>query len=143
MATTIIAPGNFSEYSSCRVKITVTGGCHQGIMRKGAYTKTIPYNCLSQTIQGIHRLGGKITHITLLISQTPFSQIECVQQPLSTIVPGDVQAAVHHPESSLSLPQPQEQNHSEPTNAIKVQPESLPRAIAIFQSGDYTFIDEW
>ncbi|AUT01707.1 hypothetical protein CLI64_15670 [Nostoc sp. CENA543] len=144
MATTIIAPGNFSEYSSCRVKITVTGGCDQGIMRKGKYTKTIPYNCLSQTIQSIHRLGGKITQITLLTSQTPVSQIECEEQPLSTIAAMDILDSVHPTELA---PQVEVENHpdttSEKNELITVSPEQKPRAIAVFQSGDYTFIDEW
>lgn len=137
MATTIIAPGNFRDYSSCRVKITVTGGCHQGMVRKGSYTKTVPYSSLSQIIQGIHRLGGKITHITFLNSQTLVSPIDCTQQPLSTIAATDIQPSA----------QPQAQNHPDETSELikptTVQPEQQVKPIAAFDSGDYAFTDEW
>lgn len=67
MASAIIAPGttDLSDYTSRRVTIEVTGGCHPQMMRMGVYTITIPYRCFSQTIQGIHRLGGKVTRVTL------------------------------------------------------------------------------
>lgn len=67
MANTIIASGttDLSDYSSRQVTIEVTGGGHQEVIRKGVYTMTVPYGRLSQTMQRIHRLGGKVTNITI------------------------------------------------------------------------------
>lgn len=67
MASAIITPGttDLSDYTSRRVTIEVTGGCHPEMMRMGVYTLTIPYRCFSQTIQSIHRLGGKVTRVTV------------------------------------------------------------------------------
>ncbi|MGH1393020.1 MAG: phycobilisome linker polypeptide [Trichormus sp.] len=144
MATTIIAPGDCPDYSSCRVTIEVTGGCHQDTMRKAKYTKTIPYSCLSQTIQGIHRLGGKITRITLSPSHTQVSKIESVE-PLSTIAASDVMPSANLAESVTSSPQVQEENKStdiyQVTQATPLKQER--QKITAFNSVEYNFTDEW
>jgi hypothetical protein len=132
MATRIIAPGDFSDYSSRRVTIEVIGGCY--LKRMAKYTKTIPYSSLSQTIQSIHRLGGKITHITLSPSHTEVSKIEFVE-PLSKIAESDVLPLANQAESITSSPQPQKQDNSE------AKQEQQP--ITVFNSGEYTFTEEW
>ncbi|WP_414579187.1 phycobilisome linker polypeptide [Anabaena sp. CCY 9402-a] len=151
MATTIIAPGDFSDYSSCRVTIEVTGGCHQQTMRLAKYTKTIPYSCLSQTIQGINRLGGKITCITLSPSPTQISKIELAQS-LSTIAESDDLPSANQAEVRSS-PQHQEQKNSADTSQVteptKVKQEEqpmpavTPEGNTVFNSVEYTFTDEW
>lgn len=144
MATTIITPGDCSDYSSCRVTIEVTGGCHRNTMRKAKYTKTIPYSCLSQTIQGIHRLGGKITRITLSSSDNQLSKMESVE-PLSTIAESDVMPSANLAESVTSSPQVEEENNS--TDIYQVtEPTQIKQdrqKITGFNSVDYNFTDEW
>ncbi|MDZ8052727.1 MAG: phycobilisome linker polypeptide [Aulosira sp. ZfuVER01] len=152
MATTIIDPGDLSDYSSRQVTIEVTGGCHRELMRKAKYTKTIPYNCLSQTIQSINRLGGKITRVTLSPSHTQISKTEFVQ-PLSHIAQSDVLPSAHQAESIPASPQPQEPNNSDdisqvtkPTQTQQEKP-AMPTATlagnAVSQSVEYTFTEEW
>jgi CpcD/allophycocyanin linker domain len=131
MATTIIDPGDFSDYSSRHVTIEFTGGCHRELMRKAKYTKTISYSCLSQTIQSINRLGGTITRVTLSPSHTQVSKAESIS----------------------SSPQSQEHNISEdtyqvtkPTQTQQVQqamPAATPAGNAVATSVEYTFTDEW
>ncbi|MBW4470590.1 MAG: phycobilisome linker polypeptide [Stenomitos rutilans HA7619-LM2] len=66
MASAMIASGtiDLSDYNSRLVTIEVRGG-HQEMLRKGLYTVTIPYRCLSQTMQRIHRFGGKVTNVAI------------------------------------------------------------------------------
>jgi CpcD/allophycocyanin linker domain len=63
MATTSIASNlsNLSSYSSRMVKITFTGG--QQPMRVAHQTRSIPYDRLSQTMQNIHRQGGRVIEV--------------------------------------------------------------------------------
>lgn len=144
MASTSITPGDFSDYSSCRVTIEVTGGCHRKTMRMAKYTKTIPYSSLSQTIQGINRLGGKITRVTLSPSHIQASTIELVE-PLSKIGESDVLPSENQAESISPSPQPQEQDNSGDTPQVikltKAKQEQQP--ITVFNSGEYTFTEEW
>lgn len=56
---------NVSGYGSRTVAIEVTGVCRQDIMRTSNYTVKVPYSRMSQTIQNINRLGGKIASISL------------------------------------------------------------------------------
>ncbi|BAY08912.1 phycobilisome linker polypeptide [Calothrix sp. NIES-2098] len=143
MASTIVDPGDFSEYSSRHVTIEVTGGCNRGLMRKAKYTKTIPYSCLSQTIQSINRLGGKITSVTLSPSHTQVSTTP------SHITESDVLASAHPDESVFSFPQPQEQKHPDDTcEIVKPTPapqekEAIPARNAVSNSVEYTFTEEW
>jgi CpcD/allophycocyanin linker domain len=63
MATTSIASnlGNLSSYSSRMVKITFAGG--QQPMRIAHQTRSVPYDRLSQTMQNIHRQGGRVIEV--------------------------------------------------------------------------------
>lgn len=63
MGMTQTADKNLSDYSSRTVAIEVTGVRRQNVMRKSKYTVRVPYSRLSQAIQQIHRLGGKIVSI--------------------------------------------------------------------------------
>jgi hypothetical protein len=67
MASILTMPGtaNSSDYSSRRVSIQVTGGSSDATMRLGAYTLSVPYDCFSKTIQGIHRQGGVVTGVVM------------------------------------------------------------------------------
>lgn len=60
----VLSNTTLSDYSNQTVAIEVVGGCHP-LKRSASYTMTVPYRCLSQTIQQIHRSGGKITQVTL------------------------------------------------------------------------------
>ncbi len=63
MATTSITSnlGNMSSYNSRMVSITYTGG--QSSMRLAHQTRSVPYDRLSQTMQNIHRQGGRVTEV--------------------------------------------------------------------------------
>ena len=56
---------NVSTYGSRTVAIEVTGVCRQDIMRTSNYTVRVPYSRMSQTIQNINRMGGKVANISL------------------------------------------------------------------------------
>jgi CpcD/allophycocyanin linker domain len=80
MTSTSIAPDSWSlnDSSSHQVSIEVTGGGSLALMRTGVSRITIPYNCLSQTMQRIHRLGGRVTRVTI-----PQTQAEVLTAALS------------------------------------------------------------
>ncbi|MEM7590955.1 MAG: phycobilisome linker polypeptide [Cyanobacteria bacterium P01_A01_bin.83] len=54
-----------SSYGSRTVKIEVTGVCRQDVARTSNYTVKVPYSRMSQTIQNINRMGGKVASISL------------------------------------------------------------------------------
>ncbi|MBE9042814.1 rod-capping linker protein [Pleurocapsales cyanobacterium LEGE 10410] len=56
---------NVSGYASRTVAIEVTGVRRQDLMRTSNYTVKVPYSRLSQTIQNISRMGGKIATVSL------------------------------------------------------------------------------
>lgn len=56
---------NISGYGSRTVAIEVTGLCRQDVMRTSNYTVKVPYSRMSQTIQNINRMGGKVASVSL------------------------------------------------------------------------------
>jgi CpcD/allophycocyanin linker domain len=64
-------PLSSSSYGSRSVTLEVTGICNQQVMRTGTCTMTTSYNRLSQTIKGVHRLGGKVEKVTMFPAATP------------------------------------------------------------------------
>ena len=56
---------NVSSYGSRTVAIEVTGVCRQDVMRTSNYTVRVPYSRMSQTIQSISRMGGKVANISV------------------------------------------------------------------------------
>ncbi len=56
---------NISTYGGRTVAIEVTGVCRQDVMRTSNYTVQVPYSRMSQTIQNINRMGGKVAGISL------------------------------------------------------------------------------
>ncbi len=56
---------NISGYGSRTVAIEVTGVCRQELTRTSNYTVKVPYSRMSQTIQNINRMGGKVANISL------------------------------------------------------------------------------
>lgn len=54
----------YNSQSDPTVIIQVSGGNYGDRQRRSNYTLSVPYSRLSQTIQQIHRTGGKITGIT-------------------------------------------------------------------------------
>jgi phycocyanin-associated, rod len=63
----MITTGNtsISGYGSRTIAIEVTGVCCQDVMRTSNYTINVPYSRMSQTIQNINRMGGKVANISL------------------------------------------------------------------------------
>lgn len=58
-----------STYNSRTVVIEVTGVRHEA-MRSSHYTVKVPYNRMSQAMQRIRHMGGKITSITIGVSSS-------------------------------------------------------------------------
>ena len=56
---------NISGYGSRTVTIEVTGIRRQDVMRTSNYTIKVPYSRMSQTIQNISRMGGKVASVSL------------------------------------------------------------------------------
>ncbi|NER33398.1 MAG: HEAT repeat domain-containing protein [Oscillatoria sp. SIO1A7] len=54
-----------SDYNSRSVAIQVTGVRRQDLMHRSNYTVRVPYTSMSKAIQNIHRIGGKITSISV------------------------------------------------------------------------------
>ena len=54
-----------STYGSRTVAIEVAGVCHQDVARTSNYTVRVPYSRMSQTIQNISRIGGKVAGVSL------------------------------------------------------------------------------
>jgi hypothetical protein len=63
----MITTGNtsISGYDSRTVAIEITGVRRQDVMRTSNYTIKVPYSRLSQTIQNISRMGGKVASVSL------------------------------------------------------------------------------
>ena len=70
---------NVSTYGSRTVAIEVTGVCHQDVARTSNYTVRVPYSRMSQTIQNISRIGGKVASISLGGVATP--PVEATSEP--------------------------------------------------------------
>lgn len=56
---------NISTYGGRTITIEVEGVCRQEVMRTSNYTVKVPYSRMSQTIQNINRMGGKVSNISL------------------------------------------------------------------------------
>lgn len=56
---------SISGYDSRTVAVEVTGVRRQDVMRTSNYTIKVPYSRLSQTIQNISRMGGKVASVSL------------------------------------------------------------------------------
>lgn len=56
---------NISGYGSRTVSIEVTGIRRQDVMRTSNYTVKVPYSRMSQTINNISRMGGKVASVSL------------------------------------------------------------------------------
>lgn len=67
---------NASSYSSRTVEFEVTGVCRQDVMRTSNYKVKVPYSRMSQTMQSINRMGGKVAKVTLLPATTPAAESE-------------------------------------------------------------------
>ncbi len=66
MATT--GTTGVSNYTNRTVVIEITGVCRQDIARTSNYSVKVPYSQMSQTIQSVSRMGGKVANITLIPS---------------------------------------------------------------------------
>lgn len=51
--------------SATMVEFSVTGVCRQDIAKTSNFTVRVPQNRMSQAMQNIHRMGGKIAGISL------------------------------------------------------------------------------
>ena len=64
MTTTGVA--GISGDSDRSVIIEVTGLCRQDTMKTSNYRVKVPFSGMSQTMQGISRLGGKVASVTVV-----------------------------------------------------------------------------
>lgn len=63
----------WSDDNSRMVEIEVTGLCRQDIIRASNYRVKVPYSRLSQTMQEIGRIGGKIKGVRMISSSLELS----------------------------------------------------------------------
>ncbi|MDJ0617467.1 MAG: phycobilisome linker polypeptide [Calothrix sp. MO_192.B10] len=54
-----------SDYSDRNVVIEVTGLCRQDVMKTSNYQVKVPFSRMSQTMQTIHRMGGKVSSVSV------------------------------------------------------------------------------
>ena len=67
---------SLSDRNSRTVIIEVTGVCRQDIMKTSNYKVKVPYSRMSQTIQSISRMGGKVANVSLLPAVDSSSEVE-------------------------------------------------------------------
>jgi phycocyanin-associated rod protein len=63
---TITGSTSVSDRDARTVLVEVTGLCRQNISKTSNYHLKVPYNRLSQTIQNISRMGGKVSKVNIL-----------------------------------------------------------------------------
>ncbi len=78
---------NVSSYGSRTVEFEVTGVCRQDVMRTSNYKVKVPYSRMSQTMQSINRMGGKVAKVTLLPATAPAAESE--ESPAAKTREGD------------------------------------------------------
>lgn len=71
MAMTISRTTSTSGYNSRPVTIEVEGVCRQDILKRSNYTIRVPYAQMSSTIQGIIKMGGKVSKVSLNSGNSP------------------------------------------------------------------------
>lgn len=54
-----------SDYQNRTMTIGVTGMCQQSLLKTSDYQVQVPYSQMSQTLQSIHRRGGKVAFVQL------------------------------------------------------------------------------
>ncbi|MEM1368060.1 MAG: phycobilisome linker polypeptide [Cyanobacteria bacterium P01_H01_bin.15] len=54
-----------SSYGQRPVSITVTGVCKQDVMKTSNYKIRVPLNQMSQVMQSINRMGGKVSAVSV------------------------------------------------------------------------------
>ena len=57
--------------SATIVEFSVTGVCRQDIAKTSNFTVRVPQDRMSQAMQNIHQMGGKISGISLQPSEAP------------------------------------------------------------------------
>ncbi|MEM9153019.1 MAG: phycobilisome linker polypeptide [Cyanobacteria bacterium P01_F01_bin.3] len=55
-----------SSYGSRTVAIQVTGVCRQDIAKTSNYAIQVPFAQMNQVMQGINRMGGKVSAISVM-----------------------------------------------------------------------------
>lgn len=55
-----------SSYANRPVSISVTGVCQQDVMKTSNYEIKVPFNQMSQVMQSINRMGGKVSAISVV-----------------------------------------------------------------------------
>ena len=63
---TATCTNNLSDYDGRVVELSVSGVCRQNVMRMSNYTVKVPHSRMSEEIQNIHRLGGKVAGVKVL-----------------------------------------------------------------------------
>ncbi len=66
--------------SDTLVAFSVTGLCRQDVSKTSNVTFRVPRSRMSQTMQNIHRMGGKISGISLDAAQMPATPQKSAEQ---------------------------------------------------------------
>ncbi len=126
------------DFINHQIIIEFTGGHYSEMLRVGnTHRVTVPYSCLSKKLQTIHRIGGKITNVSIQQLQlemldTNFEEIIAIAQPVD---PATIDSAVKNSTeiltASISEVQEEVENILEESSEIVVEtvPEILPDQI--------------
>jgi hypothetical protein len=101
MVTTSLGSASLSTSGSRMVTLEITGLANQKLTRFGTYKMTTSYSRLSQTLKGVHRLGGKVAKVTVFDPDT----IALAPAVSSTVSP-TVSPTVFPTETSRPAPAP-------------------------------------
>lgn len=77
---------NISTYGGRTIAIEVTGVRRQDVLRTSSYTVKVPYSRMSQTIQNINHLGGRVAGVSLggndsVATSAPSSETPAEEKP--------------------------------------------------------------
>ncbi|NER33408.1 MAG: rod-capping linker protein [Oscillatoria sp. SIO1A7] len=78
---TTIGIAGLSDYDNRTVTIEVTALCRQETSRTSNYAVKVPFNRMSQAMQNINRLGGKVAGVTIVTPPPPPPSPEEGQPP--------------------------------------------------------------
>ena len=90
------------DYNSRMVEIEVTGLCRQEIIRASNYRVKVPYSRLSQKMQEITRMGGKIKDVRMISSSLLRSPPSAETEGSQTEVPETEESQTEVPETEGS-----------------------------------------
>jgi phycocyanin-associated, rod len=70
--------------TDCTIEIEVTKMSSHAPIRSASYSMKVPFSSLSQTMQFIHRSGGKVVTVTKLSATASLAELQPIATPVYT-----------------------------------------------------------